>query len=697
MKKQINKELIFVLVLGLIAVLTLGIGYRTIIREAAPEPPAAPPEIPSVTPPTATAEKGVKKFASEDEFKKYLQEAQAQAEYFGGFGLGIGGEVMREMMPSMEAPQIMEKAAPAAAPERVSETTVQVSGIDEPDIVKTDGQEIYFASRLTRIVEPMPLMEEAPGISLPKIMLPIREQGNVNAVKAFPPGELKKDSQIDKFGDLLLSKNTLVIFSESRFYPYFYPYKDQGRSIAGYDVSDAKSPKKKWEIKLDKNTQIAGSRLYKNKIYLVTKNPIAESRPCPIQPLIMEDTPTIIDCKEIYHPTIPIPSDTTFTASIIDPASGKIEKNVSFVGSSASSVLYVSENALYLTYSYNESALKFIADFFKTKTQDIVPASFIQKLEKLSGYDIGENAKMLEFQTSWQKHLNSLSEDERLKIENELSNRMSQYHKERKREFEKTGIVKISLDDFNAIATGNAPGRPLNQFALDEYNNHLRIATTIGQSGFGFFADRGGSAFGGESENDVYVLDEKLNIRGSVQGLGLTERIYSVRFIEDKGYVVTFRQTDPLYVLDLSDPARPELKGELKIPGYSAYLNPITKDKILGFGKEGSQVKISLFDVSQPTQPAEKDKYILDEYWSEVLSTHHAFLLDKKHEIFFLPGGKGGYVFSYKNDKLELRKAISGVSAKRAVYINDYLYIIAEDKITVLNEIDWEKINELEL
>ncbi|KKU39319.1 MAG: hypothetical protein UX55_C0039G0006 [Candidatus Azambacteria bacterium GW2011_GWE2_46_45] len=179
------------------------------------------------------------------------------------------------------------------------------------------------------------------------------------------------------------------------------------------------------------------------------------------------------------------------------------------------------------------------------------------------------------------------------------------------------------------------------------------------------------------------MLDEKLNIRGSVQGLGLTERIYSVRFIEDKGYVVTFRQTDPLYVLDLSDPARPELKGELKIPGYSAYLNP--------------QVKISLFDVSQPTQPAEKDKYILDEYWSEVLSTHHAFLLDKKHEIFFLPGGKGGYVFSYKNDKLELRKAISGVSAKRAVYINDYLYIIAEDKITVLNEIDWEKINELEL
>lgn len=687
MKKQIDKELIFVLAIGLAAILTLGIGYRTFTRKVAPEPLAVPSEIPSVTPPPAITVKGVKKFASEDEFKKYLQEAKAESEYFGGFGFGGGEEMMRAM--PLEAPVAMKEAA---VPERVSETTVQVSGIDEPDIVKTDGQEIYFASRLTRIVEPMPL-GEMPGISLPKIMPPIREQGNVNAIKAFPPGELKKDSQIEKFGDLLLSGNTLVIFSESRFYPYFYPYKDQGRSIAGYDVSDAKSPKKKWEIKLDKNAYIAGNRLYKNKIYLVTKNVIDESRPCPIQPLSLEDAPIIIDCKEIYHPASPIPSDATFTASIIDPASGKVEENVSFVGSSASSVLYMSESALYLTYSYNESALKFIVDFFKTKTQDIVPSPFTQKLEKLSGYDIGENAKMLEFQTSWQKHLNSLDEDDRLKIENELSNRISEYHKEHKREFEKTGIVKINLDDFNAVATGNAPGRPLNQFALDEYNNHLRIATTIGQSGFGFFAGRGGS----ESENDVYILDEKLSIRGSVQGLGLTERIYSVRFIEDKGYVVTFRQTDPFYVLDLSDPARPELKGELKIPGYSAYLNPITKDKILGFGKEGSQVKISLFDVSQPTQPAEKDKYILDEYWSEVLSTHHAFLLDKKHEIFFLPGGKGGYVFSYKNDKLELHKAISGVSAKRAVYINDYLYIIAEDKITVLNEIDWEKINELEL
>ncbi|MEA3560689.1 MAG: beta-propeller domain-containing protein, partial [Candidatus Omnitrophota bacterium] len=95
----------------------------------------------------------------------------------------------------------------------------------------------------------------------------------------------------------------------------------------------------------------------------------------------------------------------------------------------------------------------------------------------------------------------------------------------------------------------------------------------------------------------------------------------------------------------------PELKGELKIPGYSSYLHPINKDRILGMGKEGSKVKVSLFDVELASNPKEADKYILDEYWSDVLNTHHAFLLDAKHKIFFLPGHKGGYIFSYEKNR----------------------------------------------
>jgi uncharacterized secreted protein with C-terminal beta-propeller domain len=126
-------------------------------------------------------------------------------------------------------------------------------------------------------------------------------------------------------------------------------------------------------------------------------------------------------------------------------------------------------------------------------------------------------------------------------------------------------------------------------------------------------------------------------------------------------------------------------------------LHEITKDKILGIGKEGWKVKISLFDVSDPNNPREIDKYILDEGWSDVLSTHHAFLLDKDHQIFFLPGSRGGYIFSFKDNKLSLVKAVSQISAKRAIYIEDYLYIVSDNKIVVLNEINWEKVKELEI
>ena len=299
----------------------------------------------------------------------------------------------------------------------------------------------------------------------------------------------------------------------------------------------------------------------------------------------------------------------------------------------------------------------------------------------------------MEMQTLWNKYLSSLDNDERLKTENDLANRSSDYLKEHNRELEKTGIVKIRLDNFTITASGNVPGSPLNQFSLDEYKNHLRIATTVSGQSLWFI----GSIGRGESVSDVYVLDNNLKLKGVVKDLGKTERIYSVRFIENRGYVVTFRQTDPFYVLDLTDPAAPALKGELKILGYSSYLHPLAKDKILGVGQENWQVKISVFDVSSASNPVEAAKYTLDENWSEVLSNSRAYLQDSKHEVFFLPGGKGGYIFSYKNGKLELTKAISGVSVKRALYINDYLYIVSSNNIIVLNELNWEKVNELEL
>jgi len=328
-----------------------------------------------------------------------------------------------------------------------------------------------------------------------------------------------------------------------------------------------------------------------------------------------------------------------------------------------------------------------MTDFFETKATDLIPASLIEKLKKLNNYELSNAAKITEFQVIMENFNSSLSADDRLKLENELSNKLSDYLKDHGRELEKSGIVKIDLSKMSIVATGQVPGRALNQFSLDEYQNNLRIAVTIGQS-FGLGQT--------ESFSDVYILDGTLKNIGSVKDLGRGESIYSARFVDDRGYVVTFKQTDPFYVLDLSNPANAELKGELKIPGYSSYLHPLAKNLILGIGREQSKVKISLFDVSDPTNPTEASKYNLDEYWTAVENTHHAFLLDEKHNVFFMPGSKGGYVFSYKNNKLKLEVAVSETSLQRAIYLNDYLYIIGDKNITVFNENNWQKVKEFQ-
>lgn len=628
----------------------------------------------------------LKKFGSVEAFKDYIAKARSASGYYGGRG-GAGGPGIMEMQASDAA-----KALPAAdlsiAPGRVSETNVQVAGIDEPDAVKTDGKEIYFSVARPEI---MPLDDTVGRTDESKELFPLRRTGGTKTIRAFPPENLKVDAKIDKSGDLLLSGKTLVVIPSQRYY-----WAKDANKIYGFDVSDPKNPKELWNIEMKEAVSVAGARMAKGKLYLATKTDIIdENKFCAMEPLIVKGRPRPVKCDQIYHPTAVIPVDATYTAMIVNPASGEIEKEVTFVGSSdyTSSVVYMSESALYLTYYYPGDQVKILRSFF-SENKNLVPDWFLEKLEKLEGYDISSAAKTTEVWNLIERYQNSLSSDDRLKMENEIENKMVDFLKTHRRELDSTGIVKINADNLGIDAAGVVPGKLLNQFSLDEYKGDLRAAATVGESFFGW-------GFGGarpnESANDVYILGDNMKTEGSVIDLGQGERIYAVRFIADKGYVVTFKQVDPFYVLDLTDPMNPEKSGELKIPGYSSYLHPIAKDKILGIGEENNKVKISLFDVSDPADPTEIAKYNLDEYYSEISSTHHAFLLDAKHEVFFLPGSKGGYVFSYAGDNLSLVKTVSETVVKRAVYINDYLYIIGEDKLVVLNEKDWEEVGELEL
>lgn len=178
------------------------------------------------------------------------------------------------------------------------------------------------------------------------------------------------------------------------------------------------------------------------------------------------------------------------------------------------------------------------------------------------------------------------------------------------------------------VGSGTVRGHVLNQWAMSEHDGVLRVATTEG-SPWGWDGE------GPVSESFVTTFAEEsgaLVQLGQVGGLGKDERIYAVRFIGDIGYVVTFRETDPLYTLDLSDPAEPEVLGELKILGYSAYLHPVDEGLVLGVGQDADErgrtqgMQLSLFDVSDLANPERIHQVTLEGAFSEVEYNHHAFL-----------------------------------------------------------------------
>jgi inhibitor of cysteine peptidase len=614
---------------------------------------------------------GVAKFASQTEFKQYLSESDSQ--YYGmGIGMvnstrtaAIEPEIDFDEFAMSDDVAMAEMGSPsgmggALKIDRVSETNVQVQGIDEPDIVKTDGEELFYSR------EDYYYWYYDEDSS---------DENATKMINIFPPEDMELDGEIEANGNLLLADDVLLVID-------WY-------QVQAFDVSDPANPEELWEIEYE-DAGYETARLLDGKLYLVTSTWIDSYDPCPITPLRMDGESIEVVCTDIYRPNATVPVDTTYDIFVIDPDSGKIEESVTFAGSYGDTVVYMSSDNIYLTYSYTESMLDLMADFLENEAYDLLDSNTLQRIRNLRAYDISDQAKMIEFQVIMEDFLASLDDDEQLRIENEMEDRADDYMDEHKRELVTTGIVKIDTDDLSIDATGEVPGYPLNQFSLDEYDNHLRIATTVGGGWFSL----GGSS---ESVNDLYVLDRNLNQTGSVLDMGEGETIYSARFIGDQGYIVTFRQVDPFYVLDLSDHKNPEKVGELKIPGYSSYLHPLSDDRILGIGQEDSEVKLSLFDVSDPSDPQEADKYLLDEYWSDVLETHHAFLHDSEFGIFFMPGGQGGYIFGYEDDDLTLEKAVANIDAERAIFINNYLYVVGLDEIVVLDENSWERVAEFEI
>ena len=203
-----------------------------------------------------------------------------------------------------------------------------------------------------------------------------------------------------------------------------------------------------------------------------------------------------------------------------------------------------------------------------------------------------------------------------------------------------TLVFRFSLDDgeIDFKGRGRVPGRILNQFSMDAHKNHFRIATTIGETW--------NSA--NPSTSNVYVLDKDMKTVGKLEELAPGEKIYSTRFMGDRLYMVTFKQVDPLFVIDLKNPKAPKVLGKLKSPGFSDYLHPYDEDHIIGFGKDTTEIKggvrmqgmkIALFDVSDVKNPKQKFVESIGDRGtdSELLRNHKALLFDKEKELLAFP------------------------------------------------------------
>lgn len=275
----------------------------------------------------------------------------------------------------------------------------------------------------------------------------------------------------------------------------------------------------------------------------------------------------------------------------------------------------------------------------------------------------------------------------------------------------KDGNIKLQ-------SLGAVTGTVLNQFSLDEYNGNLRMVVTIDireeikkdvqrYTASGSIVNDTVSYYISDTINALYVLNDNLETIGKIEGIAKGERIYSARFMGPTAYFVTFRQTDPLYSADLSDPENPRILGELKIPGFSEYLHPFGSNLLFGFGQDADQntgatkgLKLSMFNISNPAFVTEQHTLKLNDRYSVAENNHKAFLISANKNLIAFPGQNSFLVYSYSSYSGFTKKAEVNFNSwdqnSRMVYIGNYLYIFTDfSSITSLSLKDFTQIDKV--
>ena len=652
----------------------------------------------------------LKSFNSYSELKDFLLSNREFMQKFSMFSYGsslVTGAMKEEI--SMSGLQRLGGSGGKSASTDFSATNNQVDGVEEGDLAQCDGTYIYAAnSRGISIIHAYPA-EKAKVVS------------KISFAAEFTPNEI------------YLNKNKLaVILGNWQSQP--------GVMVKVFDISDHEKPVLERDIAFKGN--YLNSRMIGNYVYLIANTPAIEYEPVTgkeqirLPEIIFNSKNNTINAQEIHYFDYPDYYDQyTLLISFNILNGNETASSESFLSGSSQNI-YSSQGNIYLLSPKISDLQNYIPKIING-LKEALPYNTARQLDGLSTLSPAKQIGGLEKIIN--ESLSDFSDQQVNVLEQKMDSLFVELNSNINQENRKTVIRRFSIKDgrITYSSQGEIPGCVLNQFSMDEYKEFFRVATTSQRFTFGEPLS---------TSNNIYILDQEMKIAGRLEGLAPSEKIYSVRYFGPRAYLVTYRQIDPLFTVDLKDPYNPKILGELKIPGYSDYLHPFDENHLIGIGKESSEIqpipvsetlekrtlimpvlprtggpylKIGLFDVSDPANPKEISKYIVDQEGSDSLALrdHHAFLFSRSKNLLVLPvsyyqvqvqikngfweenfGGvwQGAYVFGISIENgISLKgkvnhseeKAINEQNpyyekdVKRSLYINDVLYTVSENMV----------------
>ena len=533
-----------------------------------------------------------------------------------------------------------EAEAPAASENEAkgddySHTNTQEEGVDEGDLVKTDGQYIYtirYGNKLNILKA---------------------EKGNVKPVSETTIGGqgLSENFDWSYLYDLYISGDRLVVLAasfgggDSGNGSYYF---NQERTVAFvYDISDRSAPRFIRSIRQDGYYET--SRLIENRLYLISNYSLYDigERAYPehyVPRYYIDGESNLLQPGEILCPEGATSRQYT-VLGVIDITDASLLQTQAVLG--GTQYVYMNTGGLYLT---------------STQYEDIVTASWEESVYQV------------------EKHVSG----------------------------DVTTICHYALDESGKLsytADGKVSGLIYGQFALNEANGYLRVVTTGYSYTYTQYHDeKYGFTNTKENEdenayrqkNNLFILDQNMEVVGSLTGLAPDEQVYSVRYDGDYAYFCTFRQIDPLFCVDVSDPAAPKELGALKIPGFSDYLHIYGEGRLFGLGRDADPrtgavngMKLTMFDTTDPTDLKVLFDIFPNAYYSEANYNHKAVLVDPAKDLIGFPTDNGYMIYGYNDQEgFHLKKTIylSGYSwNSRGLYIGDYFYIVDETRVVVID------------